>query len=81
MKEVNMWNVIIIKNIYIWELLIAILCIWEEVNWYIQISCVTLTLKYGIKVLDINKWKVSIKFTGVIIQAEKRDLGGICSEK
>ena len=81
MKEVNMWNVIIIKNIYIWELLIAILCIWEEVSWYIQISCVTLTLKYGIKVLDINKWKVSIKFTGVIIQAEKRDLGGICSEK
>ena len=44
-------------------------------------SCVTLTLKYGIKVLDINKWKVSIKFTGVIIQAGKRGLGGICSEK
>ena len=41
----------------------------------------TLTLKYGIKVLDINTWKVSKKFTGVIIQAEKRSLGGICNEK
>ena len=41
----------------------------------------TLTVKYGIKVLDIDKWKVSIKLTGVIIQAEKRGLGGICNEK
>ena len=41
----------------------------------------TLTLKYGMKVLDINTWKVSIKFTGVKIQAEKRGLGGICNEK
>ena len=35
----------------------------------------TIALKYGTKVLDINKWKVSQKFTGVIIQAEKGDLG------
>ena len=41
----------------------------------------TLTFKYGIEVPDINKWKVSTKFTGVIIQAEKRGLGAICNKK
>ena len=41
----------------------------------------TRTLKYELKVLDINKWKVSKNFTGVIIQAEKRGLVGIYNEK
>ena len=31
---------------------------------------------------DTNSyWKVSIKFTGVIIQTEKRGVGGMCNKK